>query len=171
MTVINLGYTAQINREGQSVLTISQVWAGLERKVRHAEEFVPLISACEVLEEQIAKENGNDQQVEAITRNVTFRGNNGDPGRVVKEVCKLYPPCRVDFHQEDGSKIANYVTYGPSGEEQDLWMTYVFEWRHPDVQEGSDEAAALKVKHKTTAKMAVESSIETIRRLVAEGKL
>jgi hypothetical protein len=152
MVSLNLAYTAPINRPGQlPVLTQSQVWAGLQRKVRHAEEFVPLIVACEVVSETTPAVNAVDSdQVPAITRLVTFRSGSGPKadGTSVEEVCKLYAPCRVDFHQEDGSKIANYVSQGPSGEADDLFMTYVFEWRHPDVQAGSDKARELEMGHK-----------------------
>ncbi|GAB1316917.1 Bet v I/Major latex protein domain-containing protein [Madurella fahalii] len=164
MLVINLGYTAPVNRPGQSpVLTLDQVWAGLQRKVRHAEEFVPLIEACEVVSEE-KSETGE----EVITRLVTFRQRpdaGPNAGKQVKEVCKLHAPCRVDFFQEDGSKIANYVTSGEGGE---LYMTYVFEWRHATVEAESEEARKLEETSKQTAKMAVESSIETIRRMVAK---
>jgi len=170
MVVFNLAYTAPINRPGQSPLTINQVWAGLQRKVRNAQEFVPLIVNCEVLEEAKAT---SEEAVTVVTRNVIFRPGAGPKadGEPVKEVCKEYPPCRVDFYQGDGSKIANYVSQGPSGEAGDLFMTYVFEWRHPGVEAGSEQAGEMEAKHKATAKMAVESSIETIRRLVSEGKI
>ncbi|KAK0649087.1 duf1857 domain-containing protein [Cercophora newfieldiana] len=170
MVVFNLAYTAPINRPGQTVLTLNQVWAGLQRKVRHAQEFVPLIVSCKVVEEKAAK---GDEDVTVVTRNVIFRAGNGPKadGEPVQEICKEYPPCRVDFHQENGTKIANYVSQGPSGEPSDLFMTYVFEWRHPGVEAGSEQAGKMEAQHKTTAKMAVESSIETIRRLVSEDKI
>ncbi|KAK3319856.1 hypothetical protein B0T19DRAFT_478898 [Cercophora scortea] len=169
MVVLNLGYTAPINRSGQSpVLTTPQVWAGLQRKVRHGNEFVPLIVHCEVQSEEVSASGE-----ETITRIIKFKPGAGPKAdnEPVKEVCKLYAPCRVDFHQEDGSKIANYISQGPTGEPDDLFLTYIFEWRYPGLEEGSEQLKALEERNKTTAKMAVESSIETIRRMVAEGKI
>ena len=43
MVTINLAYTAPVNAAGaEPALTAAQVWAGLQRKVRSAHEFVPL---------------------------------------------------------------------------------------------------------------------------------
>lgn len=145
MVVINLGYTAPINRPGESpTLTLAQVWQGLKRKVRHAEEFVPVIVHCEVLDEKTS-ETGE----EVVTRTVKFAAGSGPKGggEPVKEVCYHYAPCRVDFQQEDGSRISNFVSSGPSGEKEDLLMTYVFEWRYPDLEAGSEKAKELEDLH------------------------
>lgn len=50
-------------------------------------------------------------------------------------------------------------------------MTYVFEWRYPDVEEGSEKAASLMKEHTEGAKMAVHSSIEAMRRMGQAGEL
>jgi hypothetical protein len=55
------------------------------------------------------------------------------------------------------------------GSEGDLYLTYVFEWLHPQTVAGSAEADQLHVKHKAMAKMAVEKSIGSIRNMVIEG--
>jgi hypothetical protein len=155
MVLINLGYTAPINREGESpVLTIDQVWSGLQRKVRYAQEFVPLIVGCEVLSEEKEQAGAAEDGIDVITRRVTFAEKAGPmSGRIVTEVCKLYAPCRVDFVQEDGSKITNCVTRGQSGEPGDLYLTYIFEWRHPNVAEGSGEARWLEGEHRKVSRI------------------
>lgn len=80
MVVINCAYTEQINPSGASpVLTRDQIWKGLQRKIRRAQDFVPIISACEVLEDK-----GDE-----VTRVATF------PDTTVKEVCKSYYPTKV----------------------------------------------------------------------------
>ncbi|KAK7932189.1 hypothetical protein PG985_002901 [Apiospora marii] len=159
MVTINLAYTAPINPAGATpTLTPAQVWAGLQRKVRAAHEFVPLISGCSVLSE--SEKEGNH----TITREVIFKSQ---PDKPVREECVHYAPCRVDFRQEDGSTISNVVSRDPRGE---LVMTYVFEWRHPGVEEEM-EVEGLRESHWKTAKMAVEGSINTIRRLVKDGEI
>ncbi|KAK0702827.1 hypothetical protein B0H67DRAFT_637878 [Lasiosphaeris hirsuta] len=188
MVVFNLGYTAPINPSGASpILTPSQIWAGLQRKVRHAEEFVPLFSTCEVLSEEPP---ATEEEPYTIIRLVTVRPGAGPPGGSpasragsggppgggpptgqIRNVCKLYAPSRVDFLREDGTKFSNYVTQGPSGEETDMSMTYVFEWRHPGVQAGSEIAKRMEAGHKKTAREAVEQTIKRIRELVVEGNL
>ncbi|KAI0023730.1 hypothetical protein F4780DRAFT_20342 [Xylariomycetidae sp. FL0641] len=161
MVTINLAYTAPINPAGSApVLNQAQVWAGLEKKVRRAQDFVPVIEACAVLAETTLP--SGDLQVQ---REVRFRGREEDP---VHEVCTHFAPCRVVFEQKDGSTITNVISKGREGE---LLMSYVFEWRHPQVVEGSEEAGELEQQHWKTAKMAVESSIDTIRRMVQEGTI
>lgn len=139
MVTINLAYTAPINPAGATpTLTPPQVWAGLQRKVRAAHEFVPLISACTVLSESEAGAEGNH----TITREVVFKSQ---PDKPVREECVHYAPCRVDFRQEDGSTISNVVSRDPQG---GLVMTYVFEWRHPGVSgESAGEVEGLREGH------------------------
>lgn len=51
-------------------------------------------------------------------------------------------------------------------------MTYAFEWLHPEVDAKDEEKVkALKEKHAGTAKMAVEKSIEAMRKMVVDGKI
>ncbi|KAL2179629.1 uncharacterized protein P884DRAFT_195232 [Thermothelomyces heterothallicus CBS 202.75] len=178
MVTINLAYTAPINPRGADPeLTPDQVWTGLQYKVRRADKFVPIITACEVLaEEPPAPEQEEEEEPRVITRRVTFRpgstavlggggndGNDGSSPRVVREVCRLYAPCRIDFVQEDGSTVGNYVSRGPAGE---LMMTYVFEWRARGVRADSARARELEERYAKLAKMAVDGSIETIRKIV-----
>ncbi|KAL2268017.1 hypothetical protein VTJ83DRAFT_2863 [Remersonia thermophila] len=167
MVTINLAYTAPINPPSASpALTLAQVWEGLVHKVRRADLFVPVITSCQVLKEET--NNSNRQEVDVITRRVTFRASTAlTASETVVEVCHLYPPCRVDFKQEDGTLIGNYVSEGPDGE---LYMTYMFEWRIPGVMAGSEEAKALEDKYRKVARMAVEGSINTIR-AIARGEI
>ncbi|KAI0593121.1 hypothetical protein F4775DRAFT_527003 [Biscogniauxia sp. FL1348] len=166
MVTINLAYTAPVNPAGASpVLSQSQVWAGLQLKVRQAQDFVPVIEACVVLSEDLAPGTGNVR----VVREVRFADKDGKgEGRTVRETCVHYAPCRVVFEQPDGSTVTNVVGRGPDGE---LLLSYVFEWRHPDVEEGSAQARELEEGHWKVAKMAVESSIDSIRRFVQEGKI
>ncbi|KAK4034366.1 hypothetical protein C8A01DRAFT_39143 [Parachaetomium inaequale] len=157
MPTLNFAYTAPINPPGATpVLTPSQVWTGLQYKVRRAEKFVPVITACEVLSETKPTDS-EDEHV--ITRLATFQAGAGPKGGdTVKEVCKLYAPCRIDFLQEDGTTIGNYVSRGPGGE---LMMTYVFQWKvKGELGEGVEE------RYANMARIAVEGSIETIRKIV-----
>ncbi|AEO60397.1 hypothetical protein MYCTH_2309587 [Thermothelomyces thermophilus ATCC 42464] len=177
MVTINLAYTAPINPPGADPeLTPDQVWTGLQYKVRRADKFVPIITACEVLDKEPPAPEQEEEEEEGprvITRRVTFRpgitavlGGGGDDGsspRVVREVCRLYAPCRVDFVQDDGSTVGNYVSRGPAGE---LMMTYVFEWRAHGERAGSARVRELEERYAKVAKMAIDGSIETIRKMV-----
>ncbi|GAP92159.1 putative duf1857 domain-containing protein [Rosellinia necatrix] len=164
MVTFNVAYTSAINKAGATpTLTQAQVWEGLKMKVRRAQDFVSAITECQVLSEETLP-TGDLQ----VTREVRFVSTAGLGGGAIKEVCVHYEPCRIVFNQEDGSTVTNIISKRPDGE---LLMSYVFEWRHPDVPEGSEKAAQLEEAHWKMAKTAVESSIDTIRRFVNEGKI
>lgn len=79
---------------------------------------------------------------------------------------------QVDFYQQhDGSTISNIVSEGPGGTEQDLQMTYVFEWKHPNISAGTAEEQQAVEKSRIMAKMAVNSTIESLRKLAIAGEL
>jgi Domain of unknown function (DUF1857) len=90
MVAIYVGYTQQINPAGVTpVLTRAQIWAGLERKVRRAQDFVPVITECKVLED---KDN-------VVIREAKFVAGQdsvpGQEGKTIREVCKLHEPTKV----------------------------------------------------------------------------
>jgi hypothetical protein len=83
MVNIYTAYTAPINPEGATPLSVDQVWKGLQRKVRFAQEFVPMIEECEVLEE---KDEGR-----TVTRRMRFK----DSEKWVNETCVEFEPTKV----------------------------------------------------------------------------
>lgn len=86
MVTINCAYTEPINPPNTTpVLSRDQVWKGLQRKVRKAQDFVPVIIGCDVLSE---KEN-------EVVREAHFKERDGHPAMSVKEVCKSYYPTKV----------------------------------------------------------------------------
>lgn len=129
----------------------------LQLKICSAETFVPkAIQSTTVLSSSTDPSSGNVVTV----REVTFIEN----ARKVKEVVTAYEDCRVEFAQPDGSHVSNVVSGGADG----LYMTYVFEWRHPGVE--GEELEKLKVKEQGMSRMAIEGTIEAMRGLVREGK-
>ncbi|PBP24683.1 hypothetical protein BUE80_DR004452 [Diplocarpon rosae] len=155
----NIAFTAVLNPPGASpIFTRAQIWDMLKLKIRSAETFVPkAIQSTTVLSTTIDAASGN----EVTVREVTFRENH----KVVKEVVTAYEDTRVEFEQPDGSRVSNVVSEGAKGE---LYMTYIFEWRHPGVQ--GEELRALKEKEGAMSRMAVEGTIEAMRNLVMQGK-
>ncbi|KAJ5683135.1 hypothetical protein N7462_006300 [Penicillium macrosclerotiorum] len=155
----NLAFTAPINPSGVTPLTRQQIWAGLQLKVRSAETFVPgAIQSTDVLSESVDPATGNS----VVVREVVFR----ESQKRVKEVVTSFEPCRVEFDQPDGSRVSNVVSEGAGG---DLYMTYIFEWRHPGVSQ--EELAALLEKQKRMSQGAVEGTLSALRQLVADGKI
>ncbi|KAH7085100.1 hypothetical protein BKA63DRAFT_559750 [Paraphoma chrysanthemicola] len=161
MVKLYLAYTAPINPPNASpVLTEPQIWAGLQHKIRFAQDFVPIIESCTVLSD----ENG------VVVRDVKFKDGAGPISRA-KETVRSFWPSWVDFVQEDGSVIKNIVSDGPGGGVEDLQMTYAFEFNLPKIEEGSAEASAELKRLKGMSKMAVEKSIDTIRQMVIDGRI
>ncbi|KAJ5892921.1 hypothetical protein N7504_009612 [Penicillium tannophilum] len=154
----NIAYTAPINPPGETPLSHAQVWAGLLLKIRSAESFVPgAISRTDVLSETVDPSSGNKVTV----RDVLFR----ESGKKVQETVTAYEPTRVDFVQAGGN-ISNIISEGGNGE---LYMTYIFEWKHPDASK--EEMAEFLVKEKNMGKTAVEGTLKVLRQMVADGKL
>jgi hypothetical protein len=78
---------------------------------------------------------------------------------------------KVDFVQESGAVITNTVSDGPGLTENDYHMTYTFEWRYPEVAEGSAEAKQLQEDRIRDAQKAVHSTIVAMRALAEKGEL
>lgn len=96
-----LAFTAPINPSGATpVLTKEQIWEGLHRKVRHAEEFVPgAISSTEVLEE-----TKDDKGRDVVRRQVVFAGGNNFADKQ-EEKCVFYPMMKVEVSCCSGSNM------------------------------------------------------------------
>jgi hypothetical protein len=78
-----IAHTVPVSAKGVSpVLTRSQVWAGLQRKVRHPAEFVQVILSAKVL-----SEGGN-----TVTRETILKEGFGHFKNPVVEVCKECEP-------------------------------------------------------------------------------
>jgi hypothetical protein len=156
----NLAFTAPINPAGATpVLSLDQIWSGLLLKIQSAETFVPAaIQSTKVVDDYVDPTTGN-----AVTvREVTFR----ETQKTVQETVTAFEACRVEFAQPDGSRVSNVISQGADGE---LFMTYIFEWRHPGASK--EELAELLEKEKKMSQMAVEGTIKVLRRLVEEKKL
>ncbi len=135
MVTFHITYTAPVNPPGvEPVLTQAQLFAGFQRKVRKPWEFVPTISGAEILSDE-----GN-----VVKRLVALKSGVINKA---KEVCTIYPPSRVDYSLDNGSSVINIIGSGPSLKPEDLYVTYVFEWKHDDLEEGSAAAKAVEEGH------------------------
>ncbi|KAJ5964494.1 uncharacterized protein N7479_004370 [Penicillium vulpinum] len=156
----NIAFTAPINPPGTTpVLTLEQVWKGLLLKIRSAETFVPgAIQSTKVISDSVDPLTGYPVTV----RDVLFR----ETQKTVQETVTAFEPTRVDFEQLGGSKISNVISQGAGRE---LYMTYIFEWRHHGISK--EELAVLFDKENKMSQMAVEGTIKVLRQLVEEEKL
>jgi hypothetical protein len=169
MVAIYCAYTQQINPVGVTpVLTRAQVWKGLQRKVRKAQDFVPIINDCKVLEDKD----------DVVIREAKFIPGPdvipGQGGKIIREVCKLYEPvkvCTIDFHQPNGAVIMNYISDGPGMTDNDLNMTYVFKWLHDNTEAGSEQYKQLYEEHRKGGKVTINKSIKAMRKIAITREL
>ena len=157
-----VAFTAPINPPStQPHLTRPQIWACLLRKIKAGQDFVGgAILSTTVLEEY----SDGDTGAPVVVREVVFREGN----RKVKETCIACEPTKVDFLQPDGSRIQNVVSEDAEGA---LWMTYVFEWRHPGMEGREEELKEARGKEEKMARVAVESTIVAMREMVRDGRV
>ncbi|KAL9089914.1 MAG: hypothetical protein Q9159_002271 [Coniocarpon cinnabarinum] len=181
MATVNCAYTGYINPPNVTpVLTQAQVWAGLERKVRRGQDFVPVIESTTVVEEKRSTKQEWPQLApgtQIVVREAKFTDGNGPPAAlmnngIARETCLLHAPNRVDFLQDSGSLVMNIISRGSGGPE-DLRMTYAFTWLHPELDPVKDKVAVDHLVEKNTvgAQTAVEKSIEAIREMVKKGNI
>ena len=174
----NLAFTSPINPTSVSpILTHEQVWAGLVRKCRKPQDMISVLSDCEVLEEN---ENG-------LTRIVTFEPGMGPPAGKEKEVITYYGQTTVrdqarvlllssakcvpqaHFQMASGSFVTNTISHGEG--ENELYLTFTFEWHFPDLEEGSKLAEEKYLQLRAQAATAVSRTIDVIRGWVRDGNL
>ncbi|EXJ96280.1 hypothetical protein A1O1_01406 [Capronia coronata CBS 617.96] len=159
----NVAYTAAINPPNTTpVLSYAQIWRGLQLKIKAGQDFVGgAIIATDVIS---TSETDNGHPV--TVREVVFREGN----RRVRETCIAYEPMKVEFHQPDGSKVQNVISQGAQGD-KDLYMTYTFEWLHPECEGDEAALAAKREKEWAMAKTAVEKTLEVMREMVKDGRI
>jgi len=134
------------------------LWEALQRKIRHATEFVPAMRQCTVVSDE----------KDVVLRDCVLEHQNGELRNMREEVTS-YGKQWIIFRQSEGSVTTNIVSNGPDNTDQDLQLTYTFEWNYPDVEEGT---AAHDKAIETTNMMAlvgVKQSIITARKMVQEG--
>lgn len=160
-----IAYTAPINPPSASpILTLEHIWPLLRRKIVRAQDFVGgALVATDVLSTSVCPTTGNP----VTSREVTFAPDKG--GHKMREDCVEYYPIKVEFLQpgKNGGRVQNIVSDGADGA---LYMTYTFEWPHPEL-EGDEEGLKKKLQQeKAMAKVAVEDTIKAMREMVVDGR-
>lgn len=134
MVTINIALTVPLNPPGSHPsITHAQAWSALVRKARRPQDFIPVVASCTILSETAT----------SVSSEISFHPGVGH-ARVIREVCTLHAPCRIDYEIEGGSTAVNTVSEMPGGE---LVLTFVFGWAHPGVDEGSEEEKRLRAGH------------------------
>ncbi|TKA56015.1 hypothetical protein B0A53_01718 [Rhodotorula sp. CCFEE 5036] len=158
--------TRLINPPGvEPILTVEQVWKGLQRKAREPQRFVPAISECRI----------DDDQGNQMTRIVRF----GEGTPEMREEISAFEDCIVYFEASsasepastssdpDRTRITNTISHGPADE---LFLTFTFAPRMPHL---SDEQAASMSQQQVNAVVGrgVQQTVDVIREMVRAGEL
>ncbi|PVI07805.1 DUF1857-domain-containing protein [Periconia macrospinosa] len=161
MTLIALAFTAPLNPPSTPAserLTRAQLQAGLHRKVRFPQEFIPAIEACEVLSD---KDN-------VVERHAIFK-----PGYHKKdtiEKVRTWGDVWHDFENDDGTVIRNIVSEDTKGDGE-IYVTFTFEFRIPNLKEDTPEYEEQKKKLEAMGRSGVDGTIQTIRTMVKDGRI
>ncbi|KAG9100970.1 hypothetical protein FRC06_003485 [Ceratobasidium sp. 370] len=152
MTLCNFAYTAPFPTD--SKITKEQAFEALRIKCREPMKFIPVIVACEVLEE---------------TPTFMKRKATTSDGKVMVEDMDLYAPTLVTFKSDTGSYITNLISENAEG---NMLLTFTFSFPVPGhLKAGSEEETAWKRASFEMAKGAVSGSLKTTLEMFEAGKL
>ena len=145
--------TIAVNTGQKPDLTGSDVWRGLVLKGENALPFVPIMEACDVIE------RGDNW----LIREIRIDGN------TMREKVTFHPEHTVEFERLDGIErgtiLNELLTDG------ELRLRFTFTLSREDMEDGSEEEKAYADSMENTYLKAVQSTIDTIRRLISEGEL
>ncbi|KAK6832170.1 hypothetical protein RU639_002512 [Aspergillus parasiticus] len=166
MLTLNIAYTEPVNNSSDPsipVLTQEQVWNGLKLKARHPQDFIPSLDDSRILEE---RDDGT-----YIVREAHVAANLHESpmaGKWVREECQLHAPVRTYFTLPGGSVVENIVSIG---HDQNLYLTFTYDWKLADIEPGTSEAEKAKDEHMRIAISSVQGTIRALRRMAEEGTL
>ncbi|KJA17585.1 hypothetical protein HYPSUDRAFT_46207 [Hypholoma sublateritium FD-334 SS-4] len=175
MSKLSFASSRLVNPPGiEPVITEAQLWAGLQRKVRFPTEFVPAITSCEVISDTGTKVRPSfpSRTTHTLTthrgqvvRSVSILG-----GAAAREEVELHEYTIAYFDMpETGNRITNLVSYD---EEDRLLLTFSFAGGIPGYDTAASGAARPSAKElNTRIGPAVEHTIQTIRKMLVDGKL
>lgn len=148
-----LSYAIPVNPNGvEPILTVEQVWRGLELKVENAIPFVNGMTQCDVLERK-----GN-----TVLREVTFAGSTH------QEFITLFKPVKVQFERRDGTGwIDNTLSESAHG----LFLTFTFGITFPGIEQDSEAERAKGDAMRGVYVGAVDATLRRVRQIVLDGEL
>lgn len=130
---------------------------------------MPVFTDCQVLKEET--HDGN----KVITRRAIIKDGAMEhvKERYIEEVCTLFEPTKVDFLSPGNynSLAQNVISDGPSMTDEDLNLTYIYDWTYSEVEAGSADEQKKVEEQKNVAKTAIEMTLKSVRGMVEKGEL
>ncbi|OJJ45786.1 hypothetical protein ASPZODRAFT_26405 [Penicilliopsis zonata CBS 506.65] len=155
MVLITTATTTPVNPPGaQPILTHAELWATLVSKARHPEPFVSAIERSRIIHEH----------ADGLTRSVLFKGQDKE----IEEEIRYIGSTTVDFFVSTGQHITNTISGGDSGDPADLYLTFTFEWPHPDVEAGSQQEEELRGRYAAMGRQVVPHTVAVARERIIQ---
>lgn len=153
--MFTISHALPVNDSVQPNLTRHQVWHRLVFKAENAVPFVPGMTTCEVLE----------RDAQSLVRECEYKGER------FQEKITFHPETVVNFERLSGSgrgSIKNEIEENENGE---LFLRFTFCLEVEGIEPDSPEEHAYAKRMEKDYVQAITATLDTIRRLVAEGKL
>jgi hypothetical protein len=137
-------------------LTRDLVWRGLVMKAENPLPFVPVITACRIVERQ-----GDDQFVREIV----------DKGDIITEVVTLQPQRTVKFERTSGRVLGTILNEIIEDSDGDLALKFTFMLSVEGIEPGSTAERDFAGQMEEGYLMAVAATLKAMRKLAREKVL
>lgn len=137
-------------------LTRDLVWRGLVMKAENPLPFVPVITACRIVERQ-----GDDQFVREIV----------DKGDTITEIVTLQPQRAVKFERTSGRVLGTILNEIVEDNDGELALKFTFKLRIEGIEPGSAAEREFAGQMEEGYLMAVAATLKAMRKLSKEHVL
>jgi Domain of unknown function (DUF1857) len=155
--MVHASRTIKVNADPKEPkLTRSLVWRGLMMKAENPLPFVPVITACRIVERQ-----GDDRFVREIV----------DKGDTITEVVTLQPQRTVKFERTSGRVLGTILNEIVEDNDGDLALKFTFELSVDGIESGSAAERDFAGQMEQGYLMAVAATLKAMRKLTKEHVL
>jgi Domain of unknown function (DUF1857) len=154
--MVHASRTIKVNDDpGQPPLTRSLVWRGLVMKAENPLPFVPVITACRVIE------RGEHRLVREIV----------DKGDTITEVVALHPQRMIKFERTSGRVLGTILNEIIDDDDGDLALRFTFTLTVEGMAAGSAEEREFASSMEQGYLMAVAATLRAMRTFAGENAL
>ena len=155
--MVRASRTIKINADPEEPkLTRSLVWRGLVMKAENPLPFVPVITACRIVERQ-----SDDRFVREIV----------DKGDTITEIVTLQPQRMVKFERTSGRVLGTILNEIIEDSDGDLGLKFTFKLTVEGIGPGSAAEQDFAGQMEQGYLMAVAATLKAMRKLARENEL
>jgi hypothetical protein len=155
--MVHASRTIKVNADPKEPkLTRSLVWRGLVMKAENPLPFVPVITACRIVERQ-----GDDRFVREIV----------DKGDTITEIVTLQPQRTVKFERTSGRVLGTILNEIADDGDGDLALKFTFRLSVEGIEPGSTAEHDFAGQMEEGYLMAVAATLKAMRKLARENAL